>query len=62
MSWQQLADILAEAAAEQEAERSAPPVACPNDGEPLETGPRGELHCRFDGWTWDGPPAAPDDY
>lgn len=25
-------------------------VACPNDGEPLSTGPRGELYCKFDGW------------
>lgn len=35
-------------------ERREPPVACPNDGEPLEEGPRGELHCRFDGWIWAG--------
>jgi hypothetical protein len=27
------------------------PTACPNDGEPLVTGPRGELFCSFDGWT-----------
>lgn len=33
-----------------------PPVACPNDGEPLEQGKGGVLHCRFDGWTWDGMP------
>lgn len=26
------------------------PVACPNDGEPLVTGPNGELFCPFDGW------------
>jgi hypothetical protein len=26
------------------------PVACPNDGEPLEL-VRGRLHCRYDGWT-----------
>lgn len=31
-------------------ERSTPPVACPEDGEPLRTGPRGELYCPFDGW------------
>jgi hypothetical protein len=29
----------------------ARPVACPTDGTPLETGPRGELHCRWCGWT-----------
>lgn len=30
-------------------ERSTPPVACPEDGEPLETGPNGELHCKWHG-------------
>ncbi len=34
-------------------ERSTPPSACPNDGEPLRTGPGGRLFCRFDGWEWD---------
>jgi len=29
---------------------SRPLVACPDCGEPLETGPHGELHCRFSGW------------
>jgi hypothetical protein len=24
--------------------------SCPNDGTPYETGPDGELHCRFDGY------------
>lgn len=28
----------------------APPIACPNDGEPLSSGPHGELFCQFDGW------------
>lgn len=32
------------------AERSRVPVACPDDGEPLRTGPNGQLHCRFCGW------------
>lgn len=31
-------------------ERNRVPVACPNDGEPLRTGPAGELFCPFDGW------------
>jgi hypothetical protein len=32
-------------------EAARPPVACPNDGEPLRTGPRGELYCPFAcGW------------
>lgn len=26
------------------------PVACPNDGEPLRTGPDGILFCPYDGW------------
>lgn len=30
-------------------QRSRPLVACPECGDPLETGPRGELHCRWDG-------------
>lgn len=30
------------------------PTSCPNDGQPLTTGPRGELFCEFDGYQWDG--------
>lgn len=33
-------------------EREAPPVDCPNDGEPLQAGPGGVLHCPADGWQW----------
>lgn len=51
MSWEQLLDIAREATDLAEAEQSQPPKACPNDGEPLETGPSGVLHCSFDGWT-----------
>jgi hypothetical protein len=54
MSWQQLADILAENADRRRAEDEAPPEACPNDGTPLGTGPRGELHCPHDGYVWNG--------
>lgn len=35
--------------------KSIPPVACPNDGEPLRLGPPqqpGILYCPFDGWQW----------
>lgn len=35
--------------------KSSPPVACPNDGTPLENGPPGDsgiLYCPFDGWQW----------
>lgn len=50
MSWDSLLSIVREArqvAAEEAARR---PVACPRDGEPLRTGPHGELYCPFDGW------------
>jgi hypothetical protein len=50
MSFRQLLDIYREAALDRQAEQSTPPTACPNDGEPLKTGLRGELYCPFDGW------------
>ena len=50
MSWQQLLDILHEQSDEIERQKHEDPVACPNDGEPLQTGPDGRLFCRFDGW------------
>lgn len=50
MSWHQLLDIYADAAADRQAEAATPPAACPNDGEPLKTGPDGGLYCPFDGW------------
>ena len=52
MSWKQLIDIALEAAGERRAAASEPPVACPDDGEPLETTTTGQLHCQFCGWTW----------
>lgn len=52
MSWEQLLSIRIAAADEARAEADTPPVACPNDGEPLEAGPNGVLHCVFDGYTW----------
>jgi len=54
MSWRQLLDIAHEAAQLAADERARPRQACPRCGEPLEAGPRGELHCRFDGYTTDG--------
>jgi hypothetical protein len=53
-SWYALLDILREGAEEVRRDRSTPPSACPNDGEPLQTGPRGQLHCPFDGYIWRG--------
>lgn len=54
--WQSLLSIYQTAAAEREMDDAAPPVACPNDGEPLMEDPAGQLHCRWDGWVWDGRP------
>lgn len=51
MSWNQLLDILHEGADAVREEKTRRPTACPNDGEPLESGPDGTLHCPFDGWT-----------
>lgn len=53
MSWEQFLDIGREAAEQAQAERDAPPVACPNDGVPLVAGPDGVLFCTFDGWIAD---------
>lgn len=52
--WEGLLAILTDARQTAAAEAAAPPVACPRDGTPLETGPNGELHCPFDGWIWRG--------
>jgi hypothetical protein len=52
-SWYSLLDITREAASIRAAEQSRRPVACPNDGQPLES-VRGVLHCKFDGWTYGG--------
>ncbi|HXS17718.1 MAG TPA: hypothetical protein VN764_11045, partial [Polyangiaceae bacterium] len=51
ISWEQLRDIEQVNGEYARDERQAP-VACPNDGEPLEDGPDGELHCRYDGWIY----------
>lgn len=51
MAWQQLLDIYKEAADEVRVQQTQRPVACPNDGEPLRSGPDGKLYCPFDGWT-----------
>lgn len=51
MAWSELTSMLREAAADDDTARNTPPTACPNDGEPLEAGPGGRLHCRFCGLT-----------
>jgi hypothetical protein len=50
-----LLSTLKEQAAYQQYYDSTPPVACPNDGTPLEIGPPeqpGILFCPFDGWQY----------
>lgn len=49
-SWYPLLDAVREAVELARAERANPLPACPNDGEPLKTGPDGQLFCPFDGW------------
>lgn len=50
MAWEQLVNVLHEAQADHDEYVSQPPRACPNDGEPLEEGPDGQLFCPSDGW------------
>lgn len=52
-SWWTLLSIYETNAQFAREEREAP-VACPNDGEPLERDPRGKLRCPYDGWTYEG--------
>lgn len=50
-----LLSTLKEQAAYVDYYRSQPPMACPNDGTPLEQGPPsqpGILFCPFDGWQY----------
>lgn len=49
-NWWKLYDIYQEASAWMAEDLATPPVACPNDGEPLLAGPQGQLYCPFDGW------------
>jgi uncharacterized Zn finger protein (UPF0148 family) len=53
MSYEGLLAILkssAEEAIQDKLEEDTNPQACPNDGEPLRSGPDGQLYCPFDGW------------
>ncbi|MFD8075810.1 LamG-like jellyroll fold domain-containing protein [Streptomyces sp. NPDC059718] len=51
-SWYGLLDILREAEQQHREELQRDPVACGDCGEPLRSGPHGELYCPFDGSTW----------
>jgi hypothetical protein len=52
MAWEQLTGIMRVARDEAEYDRRRVPSACPNDGEPLQAGPGGVLHCISDGWQY----------
>ena len=54
MGFEQYLSILKAAREQERLEASQPPVACPNDGTVLQSGPNGELFCPFDGWRYDG--------
>ena len=52
MSWDQMTSILTEGAGYAELEKTEPPKACPFDGEPLSTSPRGGLFCKLGNYEW----------
>lgn len=54
MSWFQLLDIIKQAKDPQQRGDDIEAGVCPNDGEPLSVGPRGELFCKFDGFRPNG--------
>ncbi|MGW4525183.1 hypothetical protein [Amycolatopsis sp. NPDC004378] len=61
--WYELLNIVTDYRIAVEAERSRPPDACPDCGEPLRTNTYGEHHCSFDGSIWEeGPRRVPRSY
>jgi len=52
MVWEQLLTVNADRRSEHHRQKTEAPVACPNDGTVLDSGPHGVLHCPFDGWQW----------
>ena len=52
MSWDEFLGIVDETIQQVITEKTQPPRACPNDGEPLQDGPDGSKFCRFDGWQY----------
>jgi hypothetical protein len=54
VSWEQLLDIAREAEQCRRDEQTRQPTACPRDGTPLDSNPRGQRHCPFCGWIWGG--------
>ncbi len=49
-SWDSLVAVIEAGRQYAREDAAREPVACPNDGTLLESGPNGELFCRFDGW------------
>jgi hypothetical protein len=52
VAWEQLLSIYAEVTAYARDEQITAPTACPYDGEPLDAGDNGVLHCRWGNYTW----------
>ena len=53
MGWYGLLDTI-RVNADHKRDDHDPPTTCPESGHLLESGPNGELHCKFSGWVWDG--------
>lgn len=47
MAWETLQSIVLEAIGYVKEEKTQPPLACPFDGEPLDTAPDGGLFCKW---------------
>lgn len=53
MVWDQFTSIVEEALSYIEAEKTQPPIACPYDGEPLDSAPDGVgLFCPWGNYEW----------
>lgn len=59
MAWNQLLQIIQESRDWVQSGRDLERYVCPNDGEPLSTGPNDEWYCKFDGYRPDGIAAPP---
>lgn len=53
MSWQQYGEILRQNAEDALRFATEPPIACPNDGTPLDIMPNGVRHCPAGDWMSD---------
>ncbi len=52
MGWEQLGEIIKQNRAVQQAERAAPPAACPIDGHVLDVHPDGRRNCPLGNYRW----------